>query len=174
MPRPPTTTPSPSFALALGAGGARGLVHIVVLEAFDELGLKPAIIAGASMGAVVGAAYAAGMNGREMRAYAIRILRERSEVMAALIASRVGRLTDVLAGFGNPFLIDGRGGLECGLSGGAREIGRRISNHLGSGRVRTIRQPPSKRDRRSPASARGCNTPGQPRLRPSAHIAART
>jgi NTE family protein len=56
---------------------------------------------------VVGAAYAAGMSGREMRAYAIRILRERSEVMAALIASRVGRLTDVLAGFGNPFLIDG-------------------------------------------------------------------
>ena len=56
---------------------------------------------------MVGAAYAAGMSGREMRAYAIRILRERSEVMAALIASRVGRLTDVLAGFGNPFLIDG-------------------------------------------------------------------
>ena len=118
MPRPPTTTPSPSFALALGAGGARGLVHIVVLEAFDELGLKPAIIAGASMGAVVGAAYAAGMNGREMRAYAIRILRERSEVMAALIASRVGRLTDVLAGFGNPFLIDGERLLDRLWAGG--------------------------------------------------------
>jgi NTE family protein len=107
VPRQPTASSYPSFALALGAGGARGLAHIVILEAFDELGLKPAVIAGASMGAVVGAAYAAGMSGREMRAYATRTLRERSEVMAALIASRVGRLTDVLAGFGNPFMIDG-------------------------------------------------------------------
>jgi NTE family protein len=59
------------------------------------------------MGAVVGAAYAAGMSGREMRSHALRTLRERSEVMAALIGARVGRITDVLAGFGNPFLIDG-------------------------------------------------------------------
>ncbi len=45
----------PTIALALGAGGARGLAHIAVLEAFDELGIKPTIIAGTSMGAVVGA-----------------------------------------------------------------------------------------------------------------------
>ena len=31
-----------SVALALGAGGARGFAHIAVLEALDELGLKPA------------------------------------------------------------------------------------------------------------------------------------
>ena len=41
----------PTIALALGAGGARGLAHIAALEALDELGLKPAIIAGSSMGA---------------------------------------------------------------------------------------------------------------------------
>lgn len=102
-----TSGSGPTFALALGAGGARGLAHIAVLEAFDELGIKPAIIAGSSIGAVVGAAYAAGMSAREMRTYAVRTLRERSEVMAALIAARVGRLTDMLAGFGNPLLLDG-------------------------------------------------------------------
>ena len=107
MPHAPPPSAPPTFALALGAGGARGLAHIAVLEAFDEVGLKPAVIAGSSMGAVVGAAYAAGMSAREMRMHAVRTLRERSEVMAALIASRVGRLTDVLTGFGNPFLIDG-------------------------------------------------------------------
>ncbi len=34
------------IGLALGGGGARGLAHIVMLEVFDELGLKPADIAG--------------------------------------------------------------------------------------------------------------------------------
>jgi NTE family protein len=33
-----------SFALALGAGGARGLAHIAVFEALDELGLVPTAI----------------------------------------------------------------------------------------------------------------------------------
>jgi NTE family protein len=47
------------------------------------------------------------MSAREMRTHAIRTLRERSEVMAALIAARVGRVSDVFSGFGNPFLIDG-------------------------------------------------------------------
>ena len=60
----------PTIALALGAGGARGLAHIAVLEAFDELGIKPAVIAGASMGAVVGAAYAAGVSARQIRSHA--------------------------------------------------------------------------------------------------------
>ena len=35
-----------TFALALGAGGARGLAHIAVVEALDEMGVKPAAIAG--------------------------------------------------------------------------------------------------------------------------------
>ena len=40
-----------TFALALGAGGARGLAHIAVFEALDELGLRPVAIAGSSIGA---------------------------------------------------------------------------------------------------------------------------
>ena len=35
-----------SVALALGGGGARGLAHIVVAEALDEMGVKPVAIAG--------------------------------------------------------------------------------------------------------------------------------
>ena len=41
-----------SVALALGSGGARGLAHIAVLEALDDLGVKPTAIAGASIGAL--------------------------------------------------------------------------------------------------------------------------
>jgi NTE family protein len=98
---------APSFAIALGAGGSRGLAHIAVLEAFDELGVKPAAIAGTSMGAIVGAAYAAGMSGAEIRAYVLGYLKDRKPVMAALFESRVGRLRDVVAHLGNPLLIDG-------------------------------------------------------------------
>jgi NTE family protein len=53
--------------LALGGGGVRGLAHIQVLEAFDELGVRPSIIAGTSMGAIVGALYASGLSGREIK-----------------------------------------------------------------------------------------------------------
>lgn len=35
-----------SVALALGAGGARGLSHVAVFEVLDELGIKPVAIAG--------------------------------------------------------------------------------------------------------------------------------
>ena len=50
-----------SIALALGAGGARGLAHIHAIRAFDELGIKPKIIAGTSMGSIIGAAACSGM-----------------------------------------------------------------------------------------------------------------
>lgn len=63
-----TLAPSgPRIALALGGGSARGLAHIVVLEAFDELGIKPVIIAGTSMGSICGACYAAGLSAAEIR-----------------------------------------------------------------------------------------------------------
>ncbi|MGC2395938.1 MAG: patatin-like phospholipase family protein, partial [Rhodomicrobium sp.] len=52
---------SATIGLALGGGGARGLAHIAILEAFDEAGVKPAMIVGTSIGALIGAAYASGM-----------------------------------------------------------------------------------------------------------------
>jgi NTE family protein len=53
--------------VALGAGGARGLAHIVVLEAFEELGIRPTVISGTSIGAVIGVAFAAGLSTTEMK-----------------------------------------------------------------------------------------------------------
>lgn len=49
---------SPSVGVVLGGGGARGLAHIPMLEALDELGVRPVALAGTSMGAIFAAAYA--------------------------------------------------------------------------------------------------------------------
>lgn len=49
----------PRIGLVLGAGGARGWCHIGVLRALDAMGVRPDVIAGTSIGAVVGAARAA-------------------------------------------------------------------------------------------------------------------
>lgn len=100
-------TSAPEIALVLGAGGARGLSHIAVLEAFDELGLKPARISGCSIGAIIAAAYAAGLSGRELREHVLAIFRDRTRVIARLLDCRVGKLADLVRGLGNPVLIDG-------------------------------------------------------------------
>ena len=58
----------PKVGLALGGGGARGGAHVRVLEVLDEMGLTPCVIAGTSIGAIVGALYGAGLSGKEIRA----------------------------------------------------------------------------------------------------------
>lgn len=50
----------PKIGLALGSGGARGWCHIGAIRALLAEGIEPDIIAGCSMGALVGAAYATG------------------------------------------------------------------------------------------------------------------
>ncbi len=108
--RPSEAPPSGSateIALVLGAGGARGLSHIAVLEAFDELGLRPARISGCSIGAIIGAAYTAGLSGRELREHVLSTFRDRARVIARLLDCRVGKLADLVRGLGNPVLIDG-------------------------------------------------------------------
>ncbi|RMD92218.1 MAG: patatin [Alphaproteobacteria bacterium] len=50
----------PKIGIALGSGGARGWCHIGVLRGLERLGIRPDVVAGTSMGAVVGAAHAAG------------------------------------------------------------------------------------------------------------------
>jgi NTE family protein len=55
------------FGLALGGGGARGLAHALVLEALDEMGCRPSVIAGSSIGAIMGALYASGVSGKVIR-----------------------------------------------------------------------------------------------------------
>jgi NTE family protein len=87
-----------TFALALGSGGARGLAHIAVLEALDEMGVKPAAIAGTSIGALIGAAYAAGLSGRQIRHHVLEIAHARGELRRRFMKARVGTLSDLLAG----------------------------------------------------------------------------
>jgi len=56
----------PRIGLVLSGGGARGAAHIGVLKALDDLHVPIDVIAGTSMGAVVGGLYATGMSGREV------------------------------------------------------------------------------------------------------------
>ena len=99
--------PLKTFALALGGGGARGLAHIAILEVLDELGVKPIAIAGSSIGAAIGAVYAAGMSGKDMRRYVITLLQNRGEVLRRLMSVRAAPgLSGLLTGFGNPMLLD--------------------------------------------------------------------
>jgi NTE family protein len=60
-----TITPNlPKVALALGGGSARGWSHIGVIQELDRIGIRPDIVCGCSIGAIVGAAYAAGNIGK--------------------------------------------------------------------------------------------------------------
>ena len=50
----------PRIGLVLGSGSARGWAHIGVIRALEELGIRPDVVCGSSIGALVGASYAAG------------------------------------------------------------------------------------------------------------------
>lgn len=55
-----------TWALVLMGGGARGLAHVGVLRVLERSGLVPDVVAGTSMGAIVGGFYAAGVSAGEM------------------------------------------------------------------------------------------------------------
>ena len=80
------------IGLALGGGGARGLAHIPVLEALDDCGLRPSVIAGTSMGAIIGALYASGLSGREIRERVSRPFISKKDTWRDIVA----RKSDVL------------------------------------------------------------------------------
>jgi NTE family protein len=85
--------PGKRVALVLGAGGARGIAHVGVIQALEERGYHIAGIAGSSMGSLVGGIYAAGR------------LDEYSEWARGLQRGDVLRLLDFA--FGYPGLIRG-------------------------------------------------------------------
>ncbi|WP_305989384.1 patatin-like phospholipase family protein [Roseibium sp. MMSF_3544] len=86
---------SPRIGLALGGGGARGLAHIPVLEALDDMGLKPVQISGTSIGAILGAAYASGRSGEEIRQIALEIFADRNSVLSRVWQLRPRRFTEM-------------------------------------------------------------------------------
>lgn len=86
----------PTIGLALGGGGARGLAHVLMLEVFDELGIRPRIIAGTSIGAVFGAAYASGLSARLIRAHAEETLSQRFDIVRQLFSARSEPILKIL------------------------------------------------------------------------------
>lgn len=64
---------SKRIGLALSGGAARGLAHIGVIKALDEIGIKPTVFAGTSVGSIIGAALAAGTSWHELADMARRV-----------------------------------------------------------------------------------------------------
>lgn len=62
---------APQVAWVFSSGGPRGFVHVGVLKALDELGLRPSVLVGASVGALVSVLYAGGLTGRQIEALAL-------------------------------------------------------------------------------------------------------
>ncbi|MGH1406545.1 MAG: patatin-like phospholipase family protein [Rhodomicrobiaceae bacterium] len=86
----------PHFGLALGGGGARGLAHIKILQVIDEFGIKPKVISGTSMGALVGCLYASGMNGLEIEDYAKDLFSKRTELIKRLYGNRPNKWVSLI------------------------------------------------------------------------------
>jgi NTE family protein len=82
--KPDLSASEPTFALALGGGGARGLSHIHIIEALDELGIRPVAISGSSIGAIMGAGMASGMSGAEIRDHSLASIGNKKAVASRI------------------------------------------------------------------------------------------
>ncbi|PNY80193.1 patatin-like phospholipase family protein [Deinococcus koreensis] len=68
-----TGTERAGFGLVLGGGGARGLAHIGVWKVLEDAHLRPGVVAGTSMGALIGAFIAAGYRGDDLERLAAQV-----------------------------------------------------------------------------------------------------
>ncbi|HXD23611.1 MAG TPA: patatin-like phospholipase family protein [Gemmatimonadaceae bacterium] len=64
------------LALVLGGGGLKGFAHIGLLRALEERGIRPALVAGSSIGALIAAAYATGMSVDDMERRALALTKK--------------------------------------------------------------------------------------------------
>lgn len=87
----------PTFAIALGGGGARGLAHIHVIEALNELGIQPIAISGSSIGAIMGSAMAAGMTAGEIRDHTYKVLGDRKEMAVRMWRAQRSSTSNLLS-----------------------------------------------------------------------------
>lgn len=76
------------LAIALGGGGAKGLAHIPLLEVVDTFDFKVQEVAGTSIGALIGALYAGGMPGSEIRKVVTDLLQTRKAEWRSWIANQ--------------------------------------------------------------------------------------
>lgn len=81
------TAQVPSIGLALGGGFARGLAHIGVLKVLEEEKIPINFIAGTSVGALIGAVYAAGASPKDMAEFSAKV---RLKDFARWTVSRLG------------------------------------------------------------------------------------
>lgn len=110
--------PAPSIGLALGSGGAGGLAHIAMLEVFEELSLRPATISGSSIGAVMGALYASGLDSAAIRTLFAEFAESALNPFPDLSGMRDGANWTDLLDLENSGILDADGFLEF--------VGRRI------------------------------------------------
>jgi len=83
--------------LALGGGGARGIAHVLILEVLDEMGIRPDIIVGTSIGALIGVAYASGLSANHIRAHLEETLGDRTHLIRQLFTARTQPLQRLLS-----------------------------------------------------------------------------
>jgi NTE family protein len=103
MPRETDYSDRAKIGYALGGGGARGLSHIGVMKVLEEHGIYPDVIAGTSMGALVGALYASGLRAGDIER-ALRLDLRRLAMLADVRLSLSGlvqgkRVTSALKSF---------------------------------------------------------------------------
>jgi len=103
-----------SVGLAPGPGGAGGLAHIAMLEVFDDLDIRPACMAGTSIGAVIGGLYASGMTAKQIREVFVQFGGSSLDVLSELVKGDVdldlGALMNIDRDNGS--LIDASGFVE--------------------------------------------------------------
>ncbi|NQU39343.1 MAG: patatin-like phospholipase family protein [Lentisphaerae bacterium] len=97
------------IGLALGGGGAKGLAHVPMLEALDELGIRPHRITGTSIGSILGMLYASGISGTRIREGVRRMIISKDDSFRDSLKKR-----DVLRWFEFLDVEFGRGGLFKG------------------------------------------------------------
>ncbi|MGI9340489.1 MAG: patatin-like phospholipase family protein, partial [Psychrobacter sp.] len=70
-PTPSSVDTSPSVALVLGGGGAKGFAHVGVIKALEANGIRPNLIVGTSVGSLVGSLYASGLTAAQLEQLAL-------------------------------------------------------------------------------------------------------
>ena len=102
VPVPESSAKAASIGLALGGGFARGIAHIGVLKVLEQENIPISVIAGTSVGALIGAAYCSGVSAEELEAIAERV---RFRDLARWTLSRYGFATNLrMIGFLNKTL----------------------------------------------------------------------